>query len=80
MILYGRSKCSTGGWTLYDMLFVMLPALLAAFLVSVFFDREWRVMVFLISYVAFLALFSFSFFFWLIPTLVRRQQKRDKPK
>jgi uncharacterized membrane protein len=63
------------------MLFVMLAAGLAAFLVSIFFDREHRAEVFEGSFFVFVFIFAFLFFFWLIPMLVRRHQnKRDKPK
>ena len=81
MILYRRCKCSAEGWTLFDMLFVMLAAGLAAILASIFFDRERRVAVFCVSFFVFNFIFAFLFFFWLIPTLGRRQQnKRDKQK
>jgi hypothetical protein len=81
MILYRRSKCLTGGWTIFDMFHVMLAAGLAAFLVSIFFDHEQRAAVFTISFFVFYAIFGFLFFFWLIPAVVRRQQrKRDKQK
>lgn len=63
------------------MLFVMLVAGLAAFLVSIFFDRERRAAAFCVSFFVFDFIFAFLFFFWLIPTLVRRHQsKRDKQK
>jgi len=63
------------------MLFVMLAAGLAASLVSIFFDRERRVTAFCVSFFVFDFIFAFLFFFWLIPTQVRRQQrKRDKQK
>ena len=63
------------------MLFIMLAAGLAAFLVSIFFDRERRSMVFCVSFFVFDFIFAFLFFFWLIPMLVRRHQnKRDKQK
>ena len=65
------------------MLFIMLAAGLAAFLVSIFFDRERRSMVFCVSFFVLVIFSSFArlFFFWLIPMLVRRHQnKRDKQK
>jgi hypothetical protein len=81
MISYRRSKCLTGGWTIFDMFFVALAAGVAAFLVSIFFDHERRAAVFTISFFGFYFIFAFLFFFWLIPTMVRRQQrKRDKQK
>jgi uncharacterized membrane protein len=63
------------------MFFVALAAGLAAFLVSIFFDHERRASVFSVSFFVFYVLFTFLFFFWLIPAVARRQQrKRDKQK
>jgi hypothetical protein len=81
MILYRRSKCLSGGWTIFDMFFVALVAGLAAFVVSIFFDHERLAAVFTVSFFGFYFIFAFLFFFWLIPTVARRQQrKRDKQK
>jgi hypothetical protein len=77
MIWFRRPKYSSRGWTVFDMLFVMLAAGLAAFLVSICFDRHSRGRVFFISFIVFQFIFSFLFFFWLIPALVRRQRNKD---
>jgi hypothetical protein len=63
------------------MLFVMLAAGLAAFLASIFFDRERRGAAFCITFCVFDFIFAFLFFFWLVPMLVRRHRnKSDKQK
>jgi hypothetical protein len=81
MILYRRSKCLTGGWTIIDMFFKGVAAGLAAFLVSIFFNHERRGAVFTVSFFVFYVLFTFLYFLWLIPAMARRQQrKRDKQK
>jgi hypothetical protein len=81
MILSRRSQYLTGGWTIFDMFFVALAAGLSAFLVSIFSDHERRAAVFTVSFFIFYFIFAFLFFFWLIPAVVRRQQrKRDKQK
>ena len=81
MILRCHSKYSSGGWTIFDMFFIALAAGLAAFLVSLFFVREHRAAAFSISFFVFDFIFAFLFFFWLIPAVIRRQQRRrDKQK
>ena len=81
MILSRRSKYSIGGWTIVDMFIFMLAASLPAFLVSMFFDREWRILVFFICFVAFNVGFYIFTFHWLLPPLARHQRSRpDKEK
>ena len=81
MILSRHSKYSIGGWTIVDMFIFMLAASLPAFLVSMFFDREWRILVFFICFVAFNVGFYIFTFHWLLPTLARHQRSRpDKEK
>ena len=79
MILLRRSRNSNGGWTVIDMFIIALLAALPALLVSSFFGRERRGLVFSICFVVFdIGLFIFIFH-WLLPAMARRwQSKRDK--
>ena len=76
MILRCHPKYASGGWTIFDMFFVTLAAGSAALLVSICFPRELHGAVFVISYVVFSFIFWFLYIFWLIPALMRRQQKK----
>jgi hypothetical protein len=79
MVLQRRSKNLSGGWTVIDMFIIALLAALPALLVSSFFGRERRGLVFFICFVVFDIGLFISIFHWLLPVMARRRQsKRDK--